>query len=102
LRSLRRSHAPSLQQQLDRRAQHRLAILRHAEEVTGNVKQFSVARLLDLPTNLVAHHLGVLDAAGPVTRTSVPAFVAAHSPARSSASSCFSPATRTPVAPPAT
>jgi ArsR family transcriptional regulator, arsenate/arsenite/antimonite-responsive transcriptional repressor / arsenate reductase (thioredoxin) len=28
-----------------------------------------VARLLDLPTNLVAHHLGVLEAAGLVTRT---------------------------------
>ncbi|MET7534341.1 helix-turn-helix domain-containing protein [Streptomyces goshikiensis] len=28
---------PSLQQQQDRQAQHRLAVLRHAEEVTGNV-----------------------------------------------------------------
>jgi protein-tyrosine-phosphatase len=28
-----------------------------------------VARLLDLPTNLVAHHLGVLDAAGLIVRT---------------------------------
>ncbi|MET9652226.1 helix-turn-helix domain-containing protein [Streptomyces sp. NPDC006460] len=30
---------PSLQQQQDRQAQHRLAVLRHAEEVTGNVSQ---------------------------------------------------------------
>ncbi|MEV6683588.1 hypothetical protein AB0N09_43135 [Streptomyces erythrochromogenes] len=28
---------PSPQQQQDRQAQHRLAVLRHAEEVTGNV-----------------------------------------------------------------
>ncbi len=28
---------PSLEQQRDRQAQHRLAVLRHAEEVTGNV-----------------------------------------------------------------
>jgi ArsR family transcriptional regulator, arsenate/arsenite/antimonite-responsive transcriptional repressor / arsenate reductase (thioredoxin) len=28
-----------------------------------------IARLLDLPTNLVAHHLGVLDAAGLIQRT---------------------------------
>ncbi|WSW00664.1 leucine zipper domain-containing protein [Streptomyces sp. NBC_01006] len=28
---------PSLQQQRDRQAQHRLAVLRHTEEVTGNV-----------------------------------------------------------------
>ncbi|MFD4246931.1 Scr1 family TA system antitoxin-like transcriptional regulator [Streptomyces sp. NPDC058525] len=28
---------PSLQQQQDRQAQHRLAVLRHADEVTGNV-----------------------------------------------------------------
>jgi transposase-like protein len=28
---------PSSQQQLDRQAQHRLAVLRHAEEITGNV-----------------------------------------------------------------
>ncbi len=30
---------PSTQQQLDRQAQRRLAILRHAEEITGNVSQ---------------------------------------------------------------
>ncbi|MEW2386620.1 IS481 family transposase [Micromonospora sp. NPDC047707] len=30
---------PSLDQKLDRQAQHRLAVLRHAEEVTGNVAQ---------------------------------------------------------------
>ena len=28
---------PSLEQKQDRQAQHRLAVLRHAEEVTGNV-----------------------------------------------------------------
>jgi transposase-like protein len=30
---------PSLQQQQDRQANRRLAILRHAEEITGNVSQ---------------------------------------------------------------
>ncbi|MER7894467.1 helix-turn-helix domain-containing protein [Micromonospora sp. NPDC094482] len=34
-----RLHAPSLDQQQDRQARRRLAILRHAEEVSGNLAQ---------------------------------------------------------------
>jgi hypothetical protein len=41
---------PSPQQQLDRQAQRRLAVLRHAEEVTGNVsltcRYYGISRTL--------------------------------------------------------
>jgi len=35
----------------------------------GDVSPGDLGRLLDLPTNLLAHHLGVLEAAGLITRT---------------------------------
>lgn len=36
---------PSMEPRLDRQAQHRLAVLRHAEEVTGNAAEKPLLRL---------------------------------------------------------